>query len=264
MTNEPDDTDLVALIDGELEDATRKALEARLASDPELRARFERLAAGGLPFDSAFQTALNEAPIARMQARLDALGAGPEVATRWPARIRRIGVAAAAVALILLGWAIGRYTPLGPHLEPASVAAAPEQDPEDWRQAVADYMSLYSAETLAAVPSGGEATLPLLSDRLGVPLNAASVALPKLTFKRAQMLAYDGAPLGQVAYLDEADRPAAFCIIRNGAADAPVTTGEDGGLALASWARGGRGYVVIGRFSPERAAALANTLALRF
>ena len=149
-------------------------------------------------------------------------------------------------------------------MEPASLAAAPEQKRDDWLEAVADYVSLYSAETLATVPSGAEAALPLLSDRLGVPLNAASVALPKLTFKRAQMLEYDGAPLGQVAYLDEADRPAAFCIIRNGAADAPVTTDERGGLALASWARGGRGYVVVGRFSRERAAALANTLAQRF
>jgi anti-sigma factor RsiW len=264
MTDEPDDADLVALIDGELEDTTRKALAAQLASDPELRARFERLAAGGLPFRPAFQAALDEAPIARMRAKLDALGASAEVATRWPARIRRIGVAVAAVALILLGWAIGRYAPLGPGPEPASLAAAPEQDRDDWRQAIADYISLYSAETLALVPSGGEAALLLLSDRLGVPLNAASVALPNLTFKRAQMLSYDGAPLGQVAYLDEADRPAAFCIIRNGAADAPVTTEERSGLALASWARDGRGYVVIGRFSIERAAALANTLALRF
>jgi anti-sigma factor RsiW len=263
MTDD-NDADLVALIDGELEDARRKALAARLESDPELRARFERLAAGGLPFGSAFQAALEEAPIARMRAKLDALSPGAEVATRWPARVRRIGVAAAAVALIVLGWAIGRYVPLGPGLGPASIAAAPEQDRDDWRQAVADYISLYSAETLAVVPSGGEAALPFLSDRLGLPISAASVELPNLTLKRAQMLSYDGAPLGQIAYLDEADRPAAFCIIRNGATDAPVTTEERGGLALASWARGGRGYVVIGRFSMERAAALANTLAPRF
>ena len=48
MIDEPDDADLVALIDGELEDGRRKAVAARLESDPELRARFERLAAGAV------------------------------------------------------------------------------------------------------------------------------------------------------------------------------------------------------------------------
>jgi len=253
-----DDAELIALIDGKLEAAARDTLSARLEADPQLRGRFEQLAAGGLPFRAAFAAVLDQAPVARMQAKLDAAADRFATPARWPKRRIWASGVAAALALLFVGWSIGRYVPLGPGL----TTVAEEQ--EDWRSAVADYLALYSADTLATVPSGGEGALTLLSDRLGLKLSAASVALPNMTFKRAQMLSYDGAPLGQVAYVDEADRPAAFCIIRNGESDAPVTTEQRDGLSLASWARGGRGYVVVGRFSTDEAAALANTLAARF
>jgi anti-sigma factor RsiW len=213
-----------------------------------------------MPFSAAFRAALDEAPVARMQARLDAIKDAGPTSTRWTIRQIWGSAVAAGLALFVVGWAIGRYVPVGPGLPPPSVVS----DQDDWRQAVADYTALYSADTLATVPSGGEEALPFLSDRLGVKLSAASVALPGMTFKRAQMLSYNGTPLGQVAYVDEADRPAAFCIIRNGQGDAPVTAEQRDGLTLASWARGGRGYLVVGRFSGERAKELAELLAARF
>jgi anti-sigma factor RsiW len=105
--------------------------------------------------------------------------------------------------------------------------------------------------------------LALLSQKLGVALTPTSVALPDLTLKRADMLAYDGAPLGQVAYLDGAG-PVVFCIISNGEKDAPVSVEKRDDVTLASWGRGGRGYLVAGRLSPQRATALAQTLSARF
>jgi hypothetical protein len=206
---------------------------------------------------------LDEAPVARMQARLDEIADPGRIATR--SRPTWAGAVAAALGLLVVGWTIGRYFPVGPALAPpSSIASSPDHDQDDWRQAVADYIALYSADTLATVPSGGEGALPFLSDRLSLKLSLASVALPGMTFKRAQMLSYDGAPLGQIAYVDEENRAVAFCIIRNGEADAPVTTEKRDGLALASWARGGRGYVVVGRFSTERAEELPEALTRRF
>jgi anti-sigma factor RsiW len=71
--NDDDDASLIALVDGKLESEALDALTARLEAESELRARFERLAAGGLPFRAAFNAVLDEAPVARIQARLDAI-----------------------------------------------------------------------------------------------------------------------------------------------------------------------------------------------
>jgi anti-sigma factor RsiW len=250
MTDD-DDASLIALIDGKLEGPARDVLSARLEADPDLRSRFERLAAGGLPFGAAFKAVLDEAPVARMQTRLDEIAAVDQIAAST--RPTWTGAVAAGLALLVIGWAVGRYAPLGPG-----------GGKDDWREAVASYVALYSADTFAAAPGGPEAALGVLSGRLGLSLNPGSIALPDMQFKRAFMLSYEGAPLGQIAYVDAAGRPAAFCIIHNGQKDAPVTTDSREGLSLASWAREGRGYVLAGHFSAEQAAALANTLAARF
>jgi anti-sigma factor RsiW len=260
MTDEPEDALLVAFIDNQLDEARRKALAARLVVEPELRARIERLAAGGLPFRRAFEVELAEAPLARMQERLDGLAGAENHSPARPARTRWIAAAAAALALLLIGWGIGRYAPIAS--APTSVAS---DNDEDWRQAVAEYVSLYTPDTFAggADAKASEAALALLSQKLGVALTPASVALPDLTLKRADMLAYDGAPLGQVAYLDSGG-PVVFCIIRNGEKDEPISVEKREDVTLASWGRGGRGYLVAGRLSPERTAALAKTLSARF
>ena len=51
----------------------------------------------------------------------------------------------------------------------------------------------------------------MLSQRLGAPLDAARLQLDGLSLRRAELLQYDGAPLGQIGYLD-GDAPVAFCV----------------------------------------------------
>ncbi len=187
MIGADDDALLVALIDDRLDAAARRAIEMRLTVEPKLRARYHELAAGGLPFTRAFDAALAEAPVARMQAKLNAVGGG--VPRRRPQR-RWIG-AAAAIALLLAGAAIGRFAP----------APFASEDNDDWRAVVASYASLYTPETFAGIDGAPNeaAELAKLSHALGVALTPNAIALPDLTFKWAGMLAYDGAPLGEIA-----------------------------------------------------------------
>jgi anti-sigma factor RsiW len=256
MIDETDDAFLVAFIDDQLEPGARSALATRLVVEPALRARYEQLAAGGFPFAPAFHAALAEAPLARMQAGIAAAAPGGEAAQPRPAPTRWIGAAAAALLLLFLGWGIGRYS--APLETPASVATKED----DWRQAVAGYVLLYSAETFANV-ADDQTALAQLSKALGVDFTPSAIALPNLAFRRADLLAYDGAPLGQIAYLDGGE-PVVFCIIRNGEKDAPVTARKYDELAAAAWAHGGRGYLVASRLPVERVAALAQTLSERF
>ncbi len=254
MIDDLDDARLVALIDNRLDDAARQALQTRLMVDPDLRARYQQLAAGGLPFGPAFDAALAEAPLARLRAKLDAVSGAPP-ARLWPGRI---AAAAAGLALLLAGWAVGHDLP-GPNL-PTPIAAG---DQDDWREAVASYVSLYTPKTFADTSPDVTAALTLLSHALGVGLPPDSVALPDFAIKWVDLLAYDGAPLGQIVYLNGGDL-VVFCIIRNDQKDAPIRTESREGVTIASWAHGGRGFLVGGRVSTERATQLAGTLAARF
>ncbi|HLJ71695.1 MAG TPA: hypothetical protein VKU03_10275 [Roseiarcus sp.] len=255
MMDETDEARLVALLDNQLDEEARRAIEARLAAEPELRARFQTLAAGGLPFAQAFESALAEAPVARMRAKLDAPGGAM---ARSSPRRRWAGAAAAAIVLFGAGWAGGRYVS-----PPRPLAPMASADRDTWRDAVASYVALYTRETFAGGARDEAAALARLSQALGVALTPDTVALPDLTFKWADMLAYEGAPLGQIAYLDSGS-PVVFCIIRNRQKDAPIKTETREGLAIASWAHDGRGFLVGGRIAPDRATQLAGMLASRF
>jgi anti-sigma factor RsiW len=89
------------------------------------------------------------------------------------------------------------------------------------------------------------------------------VALPGLCFTVAFMLSYKGSPLAAIAHVDAEGSPVMFCITANEAPDAPMRSEQRSELSLASWSRGGRSYLVIGRIPEERAVAFAETLEKR-
>jgi hypothetical protein len=221
--------------------------------EPDLRARYHQLSAGGLPFGPAFDAALAEAPVARLRAKIDAIAGAP------PARLGpgRAAAAAAALALLLTGWAVGHYLPA-----PGSPLIA-AGDRDDWRDAVASYVALYTPQTFVGVTPDVTAALARLSHGLDLTLTPEALALPDLTINWADVLAYDGAPLGQIVYQDGGN-PIVFCIINNGHEDAPIETETRAGVTIASWAHRGRSFLVGGQVSKARATQLAGTLAARF
>src|ERR1700722_12041230 len=72
-----DDARLVALLDGELDDEARAALEARFNAEPDLRARLRQFRDSERPFARAFQLLLDAAPVDRLSASLAGLDKGP-------------------------------------------------------------------------------------------------------------------------------------------------------------------------------------------
>jgi anti-sigma factor RsiW len=176
-------------------------------------------------------------------------------------RRNRVGVAA-AVILFCVGLLAGRYTPSW--LVPASQIAAPDEQREDWRQAVAEYMSLYTSDTFAGKTSSQRDELAALGAKIGLALTLDRITLANLQFKDAQIFNYDGAPLGQLAYVEPGGGPVLFCVIRNLQPDAPIRMEKREGFTVASWAREGRGYMLIGRLPTDQVAALAESLTRRF
>ena len=144
--------------------------------------------------------------------------------------------------------------------------ASGEGKKKDWRSAVEEYTSLYTYETCSPLHPDAplQATeLSAVGARVGANLTPEGVELPGLRFTVAFMLSYKGSPLAAIAYVAAEGSPVMFCIIANEAPDAPMRLEQRGELSLASWSRGGRGYLVIGRIPEERAVAFAETLEKR-
>jgi len=246
-----EDAEIVALIDNELDEDASARLLTRLATDEALRKRYEALREAGAPIAGAFDALIEKAPLSRLRAALPPESA-PRAALGPFARIAFRDIAAGVIGF-LLGVGAAAWI--------ASVAPRGEQ--EDWRAAVVQYTNLYTNETFSPLhPDAALQALELsaVGARVGARLTPETVALPGLRFTVAFMLSFAGSPLAVIAYVDAQGAPVLLCVIDNHAPDAGMGSERRGELSLANWSRGGRGYLVIGRISEERAVELAGML----
>lgn len=249
------DAELVALIDNELDEASKTALLARLAGDEGLRQRFEDLRRTSAPLGSSLDVLLEQAPVARLRAALPG---------ERPVRRARPGFAGFAFRELAAGLVIGALATGGVLWAASSVGLFDGR--EDWRSAIAEYTHLYTNETFSPLkPDAAQqvAELKAVGARVGANLTPETITLPHLRFTSAFMLSYGEAPMGVIAYVDPSGAPVLLCILANGAPDAPVASDTRGDLSLASWAQNGRSHLVIGRIPEETALTMARTLAKR-
>ncbi|SDK97353.1 Transmembrane transcriptional regulator (anti-sigma factor RsiW) [Pseudomonas delhiensis] len=246
------DETLVAFIDGELDAEQAREVEARIAADAELAQRFDSLCCGGQGLAEAFDALLERAPLERLGAGLASL---PLAQPRAP---RRRGLALAAAACLVLGMALDRLLLGGLPLH--------HEEYFNWRQRVADYMSLYTVQTLDHLPGDPavhQAQLATVGERLGLALPAPDLALEGAQLRRAQILEYDGIPIAQLTYLDERYGPMALCITRSdGRAAAPQQERREG-MNLVYWQDAGHAYLLIGHNPPEALQSMAAGLRQR-
>ncbi|MEM1298745.1 MAG: hypothetical protein AAGH68_05640 [Pseudomonadota bacterium] len=232
------DETLVAYLDGALPADAHADVEAALASDAGLAERLAGLGVDVGALKAGFDGLLAEAPTVALP---------PVTAnSNW-----RPWQAAAAAALFVIGMAAGWGL---------SGDATP-----DWHQAVADYQVLYTTETLSATPLDAEARaagLARVNERLGLTLDADALALDGMAFQRAQMLSHQGAPLAQIAFLDDNGAPIAFCIMKAEERAAREAI-EIAGLSASTWAGGGFTYILIGPADASRLDAAAEILQSR-
>jgi hypothetical protein len=97
-----------------------------------------------------------------------------------------------------------------------------ERTPHGWREEMADFLNLYTRDSLANLPedrSLHETELKSVGRKVGLDLSVEKVALDRLVLKRSQLLNFDGRPLAQIAYLAPSGVPVAFFIFANGEGD---------------------------------------------
>jgi anti-sigma factor RsiW len=264
MSAEPiNDELLVAYVDGELPPDERSRVNHALATDPAVKTRFDRLA-GTPSLKEPFGVLLAAAPEDRLAAILEEAEAkaAPSAAPLARPTLRPRAALAAAILLFLAGGAVG----IGLQSAVLQTGGSAAEEHENWRAAVADYLSLYTSDTLAGIPDNPDERareLAAAGAKLSLPLDVGKVVLPDLTLKRAQVFAFRDKPLVQVAYLSPATGPVAFCIIDNGQKDAPPAFEEREGKGVVFWGKAGRGFMIIGNLPRDRLELLAETLAAR-
>src|SRR5262249_19105376 len=118
----------------------------------------------------------------------------PNIMTR-PRESRQLWRIAATVILAVLAFAGGMFA--NSLVRPGQIV----QQTRGWREAVAQYVSLFSRATLEGMPVERTAqaeNLSRISAALGLNLTVEKVAVPPLTFKGTQLLQLDGKPIAQI------------------------------------------------------------------
>ncbi|AYF47460.1 transcriptional regulator [Pseudomonas fluorescens] len=246
-THLPCDEQLVAYLDGELDADQRRVIADQIHAHPAVAARLEVLRCADMPFKDAFDSVLDQAPTDRLQSMLNAL---PPAAV--PALSRRRFLAVAA-GFAVAGVVADRLFLAWPHGEPG----------QGWRASVAEYMALYTPQTLdnlSADPAAHLAQLSAVGTQLGLPLSPAAVALPGAEFRRAQSLDYDGVIIGQLTYLDPRHGPLALCITANKRAPATFATEQRRGMNVVYWASASHAFMLIGRNPFEDLQIMASSV----
>jgi len=257
----PSDEDLTAFIDGELTAEEAARIEALVSEDEHVAERLEFLARASLPFKQAFAPLLAEAPRQKLETMLAAIPAQQRAksasALTFDSRRRFLGALAAS---LIAGIAIDRAViGIGARL-------SAKDENSEWRSVVADYISLYTPETLAGPVPAREAQaaqLGPLDEKLGLSLSPEAVALPGIDFKRALLLQYDGKPLAQIAYLDPETGPMALCIVTSDAGPKAPDLESRKGMNVIYWSNATHAFMLIGRISADRMKELGEDVRRR-
>ncbi|WP_438298719.1 anti-sigma factor family protein [Pseudomonas sp. NMS19W] len=231
--NTPSDEQLVAYLDDELDREQRSQLDSLIADDPLLNLRLQWLSRSNLPYRDAYDELARQAPLDRLQARLDAAPS-----PQRPGFSRRWFIGAAALGMVLAGVAADRL-----------FLGWQAQQSHGWRELVGDYMALYVPQTLehlATDEASQLAQLHTVDARVGLSLSPAKLKLPGAQFKRAQLLEYDGVPIAQMTWLDANHGPLALCVTRTNSGSQALAHERRHGMNVVYWTEREHAWMLIG------------------
>lgn len=137
---------------------------------------------------------------------------------------------------------------LGYLLRPAS---APEDENAHIRDLEAQYMSLYSVETLLDMDSAApvlQRGLERAAQDIGMKLTMPQLILRGAELKMVRMLRYETTSIAQIAWIDADYGPMALCISPvDEKTTAALRQEQRHSMNLAWWQDGGYQFVLIGR-----------------
>lgn len=268
------DEDLIRYADNTLNPERRQRLLDAADHDSELAETLAALDASNLPYKAAFdqqpqppvpeslrEELANLVSVANSD-NVSHIGSRQKPATSLTGWTRHLAMAACLVLCVGIGFGIGisqrntdNNTVAISNPTPANNAAGPSYTQRDWVERVADYQTLYVANTVSDADSDLPAALEKL-ESLG-KASGVKTAVPDLTaagyqFARAQELGFEGKTLVQVVYSKEGNSPLALCyMVANGEQDELLQIGNRHGLGTASWITDNQRFVIVGNESAD-------------
>ena len=276
----PDDSKLLAYVDGELDAAECRMIERALAASPDLAASVDLLRASRLPYREAFaaqklppvppdlQRKIQELASAAGSRRVDQTNLPPaaandgtpgvravELPPSAPARARPrnaplwLAVAFVAGAFctgVALRFAPGFVPGSGPGVGNTTLAAA---DVSPWVKAAVGYQQLYTRDTVADTTpdlSAAAKTVEAIRHVDGLDLRVPDLHAAGLSFKGIARLRFQGKPLVQIVYLPKTGAPIALCVMKNMQPDQTIAQRRVGGLNVVTWRQNELNYALIG------------------
>lgn len=240
---------LSAYLDGELDAAEARSVEAMLEKDPALQAELDALIAADALAQDQFDALLNEpVPLALAQ-KIKSLPVGtpPSRTASRPVARPVWGALAAGLALFMFG-GVGGYV-LKDRISPAGSQVAQA----GWLNDIADYHAIYAAQQRHLVEVGADEADHLkawLGASVGADFSIPDLSGFGLTFEGGRLLVANGKPVAQLMYRQADGTVIALCLQSspNGdAASPPVFKLQTiKGFDFVSWKGNGAAYVVIG------------------
>jgi anti-sigma factor RsiW len=281
------DEALVAYLDGELDGAERRHVEAWLEADPAVRDRLAALAQSVDLVRSAYADIVNEPVPPRLIAAASGAGGAAQAAPQeaeilvlkrqsrtaaaLPYRRWQVGLAAAAGLFgIVFGGAgtyfgMGLFNPASPTAETRLAAVAANNS---WLDNAAGYYKLTvnaGDNMLIDVPATSDTSEALQKISQSLP---QQVRLPDLkpwglSFRGARLVVVDGRPAAQLVYItdNKAIGPLTLVIGASKQPDIPRTFERRQDVNLLYWRHQGRAYALAGQSDIGWLWGIANDVA---
>lgn len=232
----------MAWLDGEMHASDAERFEVALGRDEQLAARTEMLRVGQTDIACAFASLLKEAPQSRLEAQLANVLAQPQATAAKATGVSRRALIAASLSFLVIGSGLGYF---------ARYATGAPGESEKIRDLEAQYMSLYSAETLLdadSSPSALQRGLTRTAQDIGLLVNEQQLVLSEAELKMVRMLRYDSTSIAQIAWMHADYGPMALCISPDGQpASTELNHEQRHKINLVWWHSGRYQFVLIGR-----------------
>ena len=281
------DEQLVAYLDGELELAEQREVEAWLDSDPAARDQLAELALSAKllrrAFDEVLHEPLPERLIAAAHAGTVAAAAGPQIlpfpprlaANRFAgSRWRRLGLPIAASLLALLVGGGGTYLGMGKFGVGGGAGTVGQQElgaaaaNNLWLDNAAGYFKLLASagdNPLVDIPATGDnrEALQKISQSLPQQVRLPDLKPWGLNFRGARLIVVEGRPAAELVYTtdNKAIGPLALIIGSSNQPDSPPTFDHRQDVNLIYWRHQGRAYALVGQADIGYLWGIANDVA---
>ncbi len=266
------DEQLVAYLDGELELAEQREVEAWLDSDPAARDQLAELALSAKllrrAFDEVLHEPLPERLIAAAHRGTVSAEAGPQILpftprpaanrfarSRWP-----LGLPIAASLLALLVGAGGTYLGMGKFGAGGGAGAVGQPELAAavannlWLDNAAGYFKLLASagdNPLVDIPATGDnhEALQKISQSLPQQVRLPDLKPWGLNFRGARLVVVEGRPAAELVYTtdNKAIGPLALIIGSSNQPDIPPTFDHRQDVNLIYWRHQGRAYALVGQ-----------------